>query len=414
MAADRRAGVARRRAALRMYVDDYIGKKPTADTAQSCIAPGRCNKHRGKKPTVNTLPHLLDIPWPQWQSWCAQRGLPSYRAVQLRHWVFAGRAESFEQMSDLPKRLRHELSANFRLWSTRIVAHQRAEDGTEKLLLELADAQRIECVLLRDDRQHATVCISTQVGCAMRCVFCASGLEGVVRNLTTGEIIEQMLLLQRRLTAEERLSHVVVMGMGEPLANLDALLPALEVASSPHGLGISARRVTISTVGLPEGIRRLADADCQYHLAVSLHAPDDDLRNRLVPANRNIGIAAIMEAADYYFQRTGRRVTYEYVLLGGVNDRQQHARRLAQLLTGRPSLINLIPYNPVAGLEFRRPSPLGLRRFVEVLERAGLAVHVRRRKGAEIDAACGQLRRRLCDVPHTGSGKTGQAAARRD
>lgn len=358
------------------------------------------DEHIGNKPPANRLPHLLDLRWSEWQDWFSQRGLPAYRAAQLRHWVFAGRADSFQRMTDLPKQLRQELSASFRLWSTRTVAHQRADDGTEKLLLELSDGQCIECVLLRDDRQHCTVCISTQVGCAMRCAFCASGLEGVARNLTTGEIVEQMLQLQRLLAAQERLSHVVVMGMGEPLANLAALLPALEVASSPEGLGISPRRITISTVGLPEGIRRLADADCQYHLAVSLHAPDDALRNRLVPANRTIGIKAIMEAADYYFQRTGRRVTYEYVLLGGVNDRPQHARRLAQLLTGRPSLVNLIPYNPVAGLEFRRPSPLAVQKFVEVLERAGLSVHVRRRKGDQIEGACGQLRRRQCETPH--------------
>jgi 23S rRNA (adenine2503-C2)-methyltransferase len=215
----------------------------------------------------------------------------------------------------------------------------------------------------------------------------------VVRNLTTGEIVEQMLQLQRLTGADERLSHVVVMGMGEPLANLDRLLPALAEATAADGLGISARRITISTVGLPEGIRRLAEENVQYHLAVSLHAADDDLRNRLVPANRRVGIAAVMAAADEYFEKTGRRVTFEYVLLGGVNDRPEHARQLIALLRGRPSLVNVIPYNAVAGLPFRAPGAATTARFAAALAGGGLSVAVRRRKGAGIEAACGQLRR---------------------
>ena len=227
----------------------------------------------------------------------------------------------------------------------------------------------------------------------MGCVFCASGLEGVVRNLTTGEIVEEMLQLKRLLPDGERLSHIVVMGMGEPLANLDHLLPALEMATHRDGLGISTRRVTISTVGIPKGIRRLADLDCQYHLAVSLHAPDDELRSRLVPTNRKIGIAAILEAADYYFEKTGRRVMFEYVLLADLNDQPEHAARLIARLKGRPALVNLIPYNPVVGLPYRTPSPAATARFVEVLQRGGITVATRFRKGDRIDAACGQLRR---------------------
>jgi 23S rRNA (adenine2503-C2)-methyltransferase len=285
------------------------------------------------------------------------------------------------------------LAGEFQIWTARIAAHRRASDGTEKLLLELADGQRIECVLLRDDRGHCAVCISTQVGCAMHCAFCASGLEGVVRNLTTGEIVEQLLQLQRLLADDERLSHVVVMGMGEPLLNLDRLLPALAEAEAADGLGISARRITVSTVGLPEPIRRLADENVQYHLAVSLHAADDELRNRLVPANRGVGVAAVISAADEYFTKTGRRVTFEYVLLGGVNDGPEQARQLIALLRGRPALVNVIPYNPVAGLSFRAPSASVTARFAAALTEGGLTIHVRRRKGAGIEAACGQLRR---------------------
>jgi len=301
-----------------------------------------------------------------------------------------------DQMSDLPKELRAQLAADARLWTTRVLMHKTTADGTEKLLVQLEDGQQIECVLLRDGIRR-TICVSTQVGCAMGCVFCASGIGGVARNLTTGEIVEQMLLLDRLLPDAERLSHVVVMGMGEPLANLDALLPALHAATSPTGLGISARRVTISTVGLPPAIHRLAESKCRYNLAVSLHAPDDELRNRLVTVNQNIGLAEILKAADHYFESSGRRLTFEYVLLANVNDRPQHARRLAALLEGRGALVNVIPYNRVLGLPYETPSVATVERFAKTLLIAGINVFVRQRKGDQIDAACGQLRRANTD-----------------
>ncbi len=248
------------------------------------------------------------------------------------------------------------------------MVHKTTSDGTEKLVLQLGDGQQIECVLLRDAARR-TICISTQVGCAMGCVFCASGLEGVARNLTAGEILEQMLLLDRLLPAHERLSHIVVMGMGEPLANLDRLLPALDVASSPQGLGISPRRITISTVGLPEAIDRLTARGARYNLAVSLHAPDDALRQHLVKASKNIPLTAILAAADRYFAASGRRLTFEYVLLAGLNDQVEQARRLVSLLRGRTALVNVIPYNPVAGLPYQTPSKAAVDRFVESLRR---------------------------------------------
>ena len=341
------------------------------------------------------MTHLLDQTPEQLRAWLSEHKVPLYRAAQVRRWVFAQPGIEFDQMTDLARPLREQLAEAFRIWTTRVVARKQAADETEKLVLELSDGQRIECVLLRDDKGHHTVCTSTQVGCAMGCVFCASGLDGVVRNLTTGEILEEMLQLKRLLPEGQRLSHVVVMGMGEPLANLKHLLPALEVATHRDGLGISARRITVSTVGIPKGIRQLADLNCQYHLAVSLHAPDDELRNRLVPTNRKIGIAAILEAADYYFEKTGRRVTFEYVLLAELNDRPEHAARLVSLLKGRPALVNLIPYNPVAGLPYHTPTPASTARFANALEHAGITVATRFRKGDRIDAACGQLRRSL-------------------
>ncbi|NIP86466.1 MAG: 23S rRNA (adenine(2503)-C(2))-methyltransferase RlmN [Planctomycetales bacterium] len=336
--------------------------------------------------------HLLDAPQIPTLDWLQQHGLPAYRGRQIRRWLFQSRRETFAQMTDLPAEVRQQLEADFQIWTTRVVAHAGGEDGTEKLLLELSDGQRIECVLLRDG-QRRTICVSSQVGCGMGCVFCASGLDGVVRNLTAGEMVEQMLRLMRLLPAEQRISHLVMMGMGEPLANLNQVLPALAVAESAEGLGLSARRITISTVGLPAAIRKLAAARCRYNLAVSLHAADDTLRDQLVPVNRQIGLAPIMAAADEYFARSGRRLTFEYVLLAGVNDRPEDARRLAGWLRGRPALLNLIPYNPVAGLAYRTPSSTARQRFTHILQRAGVNVKVRHRKGSRIDAACGQLRR---------------------
>ncbi|MBM3953820.1 MAG: 23S rRNA (adenine(2503)-C(2))-methyltransferase RlmN [Planctomycetes bacterium] len=335
--------------------------------------------------------HILE-PGPHLADWLASRGQPAWRERAIRRWLHGGRAESFAAMSDLPAGLRDELAGTFSIWSTTVARHLRTADGTEKLLLQLADGQRIECVLLRDGARR-TVCISTQVGCAMGCVFCASGLDGVIRNLTTGEILEQVLRLARLLPALERLSHVVVMGMGEPLANLDRLLPALAAIEDRDGPGISARRITISTVGLPKGIDRLTAAAPGYHLAVSLHAADDALRTRLVPVNASIGLAEVMAAADRYWEASGRRLTYEYVLLGGINDSPRQARDLVRLLAGRAALVNVIPYNAVAGLPWKEPSAQARDGFLTVLRDAGVNVQVRRRKGARIDAACGQLRR---------------------
>jgi 23S rRNA (adenine2503-C2)-methyltransferase len=335
---------------------------------------------------------LLDGLHTDLPAWLAHEGEPPFRQRQIRQWLFQRRADRFAEMTDLPANLRNRLEQQFTLWTSSIIVHQQADDGTEKLLLKLHDGGRIECVLLRDGARRS-ICISSQVGCAMGCVFCASGLDGVDRNLSVGELLEQMLLLQRLLPTEERLSHIVVMGMGEPLANLPSLLAALNEASDPRGLSISPRRITISTVGLPPAIRQLAADHPRYNLAVSLHAPNDDLRNQLVPVNRIIGIAKILEAADEYFDRSGRKLTFEYVLLGGINDSPRHAHQLAGLLRGRTALLNVIPYNPVAGLPYETPRPEAQRRFREILERAGVTLQFRQRKGDAIQAACGQLRR---------------------
>ena len=327
---------------------------------------------------------------------CAElkaEGLPAFRAEQIRQWVFARKTADFAAMTNLSLDLRALLAEKYEIFCGKIIARHKSPDSTEKLLIEWPDGHRVECVLLRDDRNHRTACISSQVGCAMGCLFCASGLDGFVRNLTRGEILEQILRLNQLLPNTERLTHLVVMGTGEPLLNLSALLPALDEVTANDSLDLSRRRVTISTVGIPQGIDQLAEAGVTYRLAVSLHAPNDALRNTIVPQNRHAGIAKIIAATDRFFQATGRRITFEYVLIDRINDRPEHARELVQLLKNRAIIVNLIPFNPVEGLPYRTPSTVATKQFVELLERGGVDVKIRYKKGDPINAACGQLRR---------------------
>jgi len=352
-------------------------------------------------PTIPAIPatlaakkiSILDCSERSLVQWLAERDFPKYRSKQILTWIYQRRIDAFQDMSDLPKELRTKLDEHFSIFQSKTAESQQSEDGTEKLLLELADGGRIECVLLRDGPRRS-VCLSSQVGCAMGCVFCASGLDGVDRNLTRGEILEQMLKLQRLLEPEERLSHIVMMGMGEPLANLRTVLEALDVARDGDvGLGISPRRITISTVGLPPAIDRLAEANSPFQLAISLHAPNDELRTRLVPVNRNIGIEAVMDAADRYFGVTSRRLTFEYVLLKDLNDSPQCAEQLVRLLRRKTAMLNVIPYNPVPGLPYETPSSEAILEFRRILMEGGINVMFRQRKGNDIQAACGQLRR---------------------
>ena len=334
---------------------------------------------------------LLSVPDTELLAWLASVGQKKFRLKQIRKWLIERRITSFDDMTDLPAALREQLKTEFRFSSFDQVGHQIASDRTEKLLLKLNDGELVECVLMRDPGRR-TVCISTQVGCAMGCVFCASGLLGVKRDLSAAEIYEQVLVLHRLMEDDEKITNVVVMGIGEPLANYRNLMDALEVLTGADGFGLGARRITVSTVGLPSKIREFADSGKQFNLAVSLHAPNEQLRTEIVPVNKGTGLQQILDAADYYFDRTGRRISYEYVLLSGINDSPQQAEELARLLRGRNAHVNLIPMNGVSELVMTAPGEPRTRSFLSVLESRGIPATIRKRKGADIDAACGQLR----------------------
>lgn len=325
----------------------------------------------------------------------AGMGEPAYRGRQIFAWLHGRQVTDFAQMTDLPKALRQRLAA---AGGPAVPALRRLQvdpvDGTRKYLLELADGQLIETVLMRH-RYGLSLCVSTQVGCRMGCRFCASTIGGLVRNLAAGEMAGQLLVANRDLAPRgERVSHVVLMGIGEPLENYEAAVRFIRLAHEPRGAGIGYRHITVSTSGLVPGIRRLAREGLPVTLAVSLHAPNDDIRSYLMPVNRRWPIAEVLDACREYVELTGRRVTFEYVLLEDVNDRPEHARELAERVGGLLCHVNLIPWNPVSERPFRAPGPERVRAFYEELASRGVPVTVRRELGQRIDAACGQLRRR--------------------
>jgi 23S rRNA (adenine2503-C2)-methyltransferase len=314
---------------------------------------------------------------------------PGYRADQVFRALWREGLEDVAAATALPQGLRTRLAESFRVRATTVAEVEEAKDGTTKALVALEDGARVETVLIPEG-ERATVCVSTQVGCPIACVFCASGVGGLVRNLSVAEIAEQPLHFARRLG--RRPSHVVVMGMGEPLLNLRGLVPAVRIWTDPLGLGFSPRRVTVSTAGAPAMVDRLAEADLGVTLAVSLHGPDDETRRRLVPASPPGRTRDLVDAAARYARRTGRDATVEYVLIAGENDSEAHARALAQAVHGRHLHVNLIPLNPVAhqpGL--RPPSGIAARAFARHLREAGVAATLRTQRGEDIHAACGQL-----------------------
>lgn len=317
-------------------------------------------------------------------------GQEAYRAKQVGDWVWCKGVYDFAQMTNLPPKLRSDLAKGFHILSGKVVRRSEADDGVVKLLIEWPDQQCVECVIIPDG-QRQTACLSTQIGCAMGCAFCASGLGGLGRNLTAGEIIEQLFHLKS--ACARRITNVVFMGMGEPLANYEATVSAIRAIIDPDRLGISARRVTLSTIGFPELIRRLAAENLPITLAVSLHAPTDQIRRELIPATGNTVIEDLIRACQEFFACRGRELTLEYVLLAGVNDSTQCAEKLAQLAHRMRCNVNLIRFNPVEGLDFRRPSEGVVRAFCDQLSQVGVNVHIRASRGAETHAACGQLYR---------------------
>lgn len=339
-------------------------------------------------------PFLLDLSLEELAQELRALGQPRYRAHQVWEWVWRHLCFDFARMTNLPLALREALAERFRLELPAVRAREADEEGTEKVLLELADGASVEAVLIPEEDRR-TVCVSTQVGCPVGCAFCATGQMGFVRNLTPGEIAAQVLHFAAALREKgERVTHVVVMGMGEPLLNYAATLKALRNLNDPRGFRLGARRITISTVGVVPGILRLAQEGRQFNLAISLHAPEEGLRRRLVPLAERWPLAEVLAAADAYALATGRRVTYEYVLLGGVNDGLAQARALAQLLRGRLAHVNLLLFNPAPGLPFARPSEGQVELFRRELLAHGIDVTVRRSRGLRIQAACGQLRSR--------------------
>lgn len=314
-------------------------------------------------------------------------GEPRYRGRQLAEWIYRKSAASFADMTDLPAKLREKLASSASLTRAEIVTRSDSGDETSKFLLSMADGERIESVLI-PYADRVTVCVSTQVGCAAGCEFCATATDGFVRNLSAGEIVDQVLTLQSE--SGRRVTNVVFMGMGEPLLNWDAVVKAVHLLNEE--VGIAMRKITISTVGITPRIRMLQELNLQLTLAISLHAPDEELRRRLIPLASRYPLMALIGACRDYASATGRRVTYEYLLLDGVNDSPTHAERLASLLKGSLAAVNLIPYNKVAGKSFRRPPNATIDAFRSVLESHGIETTQRFERGHSVAGACGQLR----------------------
>lgn len=337
-------------------------------------------------------PSLYSFTLPQLEEYVRQEGQPTYRAKQIFHWLYQQRVQDVEEMTDLPKNLRSTLAQTTLLCSMKELVSQKSQDGTIKFLLELHDGATIETVIMRHDYGNS-VCVSTQVGCKMGCKFCASTLGGLVRNLTAGEIVEQVVLCQRLLDrTHERVSSVVLMGSGEPLDNYDASIGFVDIVTDPEGLKIGQRHITISTVGLVPAIYRLADEMRGITLAVSIHAADDETRSKMMPVNKAYDILTLLDACRYYYEKTGRRITFEYALINGHNDKIQDAQKLAKLLQSLPCHVNLIPVNYVPERDLTRTPQDQIRAFANELERLSINATVRREMGSDIAAACGQLR----------------------
>jgi 23S rRNA (adenine2503-C2)-methyltransferase len=344
-------------------------------------------------------------------------GEPAYRVDQLLEWLYVQRVSNWEAMTNLPKSLREKLRQNYSLHTIELLLKQGSRDTTQKFLWRLADHSLIESVLIPanpalygEASDRHTLCVSTQVGCAYGCKFCASGLEGWKRNLRVEEIVEEVVAVERwhvaesyppatasmtkttTRTSERLIDNLVVMGMGEPLANYDNLLRALGILNAPWGGGMGARKITVSTSGLAPQIRKLADEPLQFRLAISLHGATDEVRNKIMPVNRKYPLSELVAACEYYQRKKGRMITLEYILIAGVNDDPVQTKPLAKLAHRLNARVNLIPYNKVEDLPWVRPTEEAQETFLAALEKQKVTATLRREKGHDIDAACGQLR----------------------
>lgn len=338
------------------------------------------------KPSIYSL-KLSDL-----EAWLTEQKQQAFRAKQIYNWLYVRRVESFEEMQNVPKELRQLLEENFTITTLKTLVKQTSSDGTMKFLFELHDGYSIETVLMRHNYGNS-VCVTTQVGCRIGCTFCASTLGGLKRNLEAGEIVAQVLCVQRAIDeVEERVSSIVVMGIGEPFDNYNGLMDFLRIVNSDKGLNIGARHITVSTSGIIPKIYSFADEGLQINFAISLHAPNSELRSKLMPINRAYKLPDLMDAVRYYVEKTGRRVTFEYGLFGGENDQVEHAEELSKLLKGVKCHVNLIPVNYVPERNYVRTPKEQIFAFEKVLKQNGINVTIRREQGHDIDAACGQLR----------------------
>ncbi|HEX3704870.1 MAG TPA: 23S rRNA (adenine(2503)-C(2))-methyltransferase RlmN [Vicinamibacterales bacterium] len=334
--------------------------------------------------------YVAELERPALEAALAERGHARFRARQIFHWIYQRGVTDLDAMTDLPRELRTDLAGALVLATPALVARERSADGTEKFLIRLADGRQIESVFI-PDTPAMTFCVSTQVGCAMACAFCLTGRMGLARNLTAGEIVGQVRVLVSALDMHQTPFNIVLMGMGEPLHNYDETMKALRILADDQGLAVHPRRVTLSTVGLLPALERLAREPIMPNLAVSLHAPTDVQRSALVPLNARYGVQEIIDACKRFPVRKRSRITFEYVLLAGVNDAPEDARRLARLLAGMKAKVNVIPLNAAAGIPFDRPSDEAIDRFARILAERHVIVSVRKSRGRDIRAACGQL-----------------------
>lgn len=320
--------------------------------------------------------------------------LKPFQGAQIFKWIHEKQVFEFDAMTNLSKDLRTKLAESYAATQLTLLDMRSSVSapGTRKALFRLSDGETVESVLIRD-QERVTICLSTQVGCAIKCAFCATGLSGFTRNLGPGEIVEQALYLIQGEDLDGRSPNIVFMGMGEPFRNYDATLASVKLLQHKQGLNIGARKITVSTAGEVSGIRRFADEDTQVRLSISLHAANDTLRSKLVPLNRKYPLSELANSIRYYLDRTGRQVTFEWTLIDGVNDSPENAKELARFVQPLKAIVNLIPLNAVEGLEFRRPSDERCERFQQILERQGVRSTLRRERGGDINAACGQLRR---------------------